>query len=908
MTKIIGFAGFLIYGCALTANQDSTGYPQMPYFFVENRGQATPEVRYIGEGPDFKAWFLDNAVIFRRGNDVLRFGFADGRKDSSLEPSDPLGAKANYLRGNDPGHWETDLSLFASICYRQVWPGIDVRFRADGSHLKAEYLIAPGASPDSIRLRFDGRVEVGEDGSLVVSAGGGHYREDQPTVLEGVADNYKRVAANFFKFEGGTVGIATRPQDQVKPRVTPIVSGYFGGVAQTTITAVAVNSYYETVVAGWTISTTLPATGGAQSHYAGGVDAFVAAFSPAGGTLLYCTYLGGSGDDRAFGLAVDASNNSYITGWTSSSNFPVSNAYQSKLKGARDAFVTKLNAAGNAFIYSTYLGGSGVDVGYGVAVDSTGAPVIVGDTTSTNLPGTVGVFQSILQGIQNVFVAKLATDGKTLQFLTYFGGNATDHGAAIALDASASIYIGGSTYSSNFPTHLAFQPRSGGGQDGFVAGLSSTGTSLIFSSYYGGSGGTPPGAPEEVNSIAVFAGKITAAGTTSSSDFPITAGVFQPTFGGGATDGFIGRINGTTGALQTSTYLGGSSDDGINAVAVGLDAYTYVAGYTVSTDFPTQNPIQASNGGGMDAFVAKTNLGILYYSTYLGGSGSDSANAIALDSLTSVVVAGSTGSSNFPVASSLGSWQGSALSSFITKIAPPFKATLVSQPLYIYDTWHDTGYSGPTLNLTTSTFGLAGDLPIAGDWDGSGVKRIGIFRNGSWLLDINANGVFDAGDKTVSFGQSGDIPIVGDWNGTGKIKLGLYRHGTFILDLSGHLSGVPTGLSDASFAFGLSIDIPVVSDWNQSGTSKVGVFRNGQWLVDYNGDRVFDGSDRTYTFGQAGDLPVVGDWDGSGLLKIGVFRQGIWILDYEGRNQLGTYSSLALYFTFGGAGYVPLIL
>jgi hypothetical protein len=242
------------------------------------------------------------------------------------------------------------------------------------------------------------------------------------------------------------------------------------------------------------------------------------------------------------------------------------------------------------------------------------------------------------------------------------------------------------------------------------------------------------------------------------------------------------------------------------------------------------------------------------------------------------------------------------------KILPPFKATLVAQPLYIYDQWHDTGYSGSTLNLTTSTFGLAGDLPIAGDWDGSGVKRIGVFRNGSWLLDINGNGVFDAGDKTVSFGQAGDIPVVGDWNGTGKIKLGLYRQGTFILDLSGHLSGVSTGVSDASFAFGLSTDIPVVSDWNQSGTAKVGVFRSGQWLVDYNGDRVFNGSDQTYTFGQAGDLPVVGDWDGSGLLKIGVFRQGIWILDYEGRNQLGIYASLALYFTLGGAGYVPLIL
>jgi hypothetical protein len=309
----------------------------------------------------------------------------------------------------------------------------------------------------------------------------------------------------------------------------------------------------------------------------------------------------------------------------------------------------------------------------------------------------------------------------------------------------------------------------------------------------------------------------------------------------------------------------------------------------------------------MDAFVTKTKFTALIYSTYLGGSGNDSANAIALDSLTSVVVAGSSGSPELPMVGNLGSWQGGALSSFVTKIAPAFKATLVAQPLYLYDLWHDTGYSGPTLNLATSTFGIAGDLPIAGDWDGSGVKRIGVFRNGTWLLDINGNGVFDTGDKTVMFGQVGDIPVVGDWNGTGKIKLGLYRQGTFILDLSGHLSGIATGLSDASFPFGLSSDIPVVSDWNQSGTSKVGVFRNGQWLVDYNGDRVFNGLDQTYTFGQTGDLPIVGDWDGSGLPKIGVYRQGLWILDYQGRNQI---VSLAFNLTFalGGIGYTPLIL
>jgi len=255
----------------------------------------------------------------------------------------------------------------------------------------------------------------------------------------------------------------------------------------------------------------------------------------------------------------------------------------------------------------------------------------------------------------------------------------------------------------------------------------------------------------------------------------------------------------------------------------------------------------------------------------------------------------------------IGTWTGAPISSFITKLVPHATPVVVQQPTDLNDVWHDTGYNGPTVNMRSSAFGLAGDIPICGDWTGTGVKRIGVFRNGTWLLDINGDGVYDAGDKTVAFGQAGDIPVVGDWNGTGAIKLGLYRQGLFILDLSGHLSGVPTGLADATFSYGLSTDIPVVADWNLSGTSKVGVFRNGQWLIDYYGTQFYGGT-MTYTYGQAGDVPVVGDWDGSGFQnKIGVYRSGLWILDYFGVNYVVSGGQNELIFAFGGAGYVPLI-
>jgi hypothetical protein len=246
----------------------------------------------------------------------------------------------------------------------------------------------------------------------------------------------------------------------------------------------------------------------------------------------------------------------------------------------------------------------------------------------------------------------------------------------------------------------------------------------------------------------------------------------------------------------------------------------------------------------------------------------------------------------------------SYLTSFITKIRPNFTLGVAypyaSQMEFTADPWH-------VMSSTASTFyGLSTDIPIAGDWTGAGVKRIGIFRNGTWILDTNGNGVIDGADKTVMFGQAGDIPVVGDWRGTGQIALGLYRHGTFILDLSGHLSGVPTGLSDATFYnFGLATDIPIVADWNGSKTTKVGIFRNGTWLIDYSGTGV---ATQSWTYGQAGDFPVVGDWDSSGNSpKIGVYRSGLWILDYDGDHVLTTPAVNEMSLGFGFAGYTPLV-
>jgi hypothetical protein len=245
----------------------------------------------------------------------------------------------------------------------------------------------------------------------------------------------------------------------------------------------------------------------------------------------------------------------------------------------------------------------------------------------------------------------------------------------------------------------------------------------------------------------------------------------------------------------------------------------------------------------------------------------------------------------------------SQLSSFITKLAPSFTIGVDYLSVMVTDPWHVSWFTA------VSTFGNQTDLPVSGDWDGTGTKRLGVFSNGVWYLDITGDGYFGAGDKTVAFGQAGDVPVVGDWLGTGHISLGLFRNGTFILDLSGHLTGVPTGRADATYtAFGHAGDLPVAADWNNSGTTKVGVFRNGSWLVDYNGDGIFNGSDKTYTYGQAGDRPVVGDWDGSGHpSKIGVYRNGLWVLDYDGDNAWTVPVLNEMVLAFGSTGFLPLI-
>ena len=398
-----------------------------------------------------------------------------------------------------------------------------------------------------------------------------------------------------------------------------VYSTYLGGSGSEGGSAIAVDAGGNAYVTGATQSTDFPTTAGAfQATIGGSGNAFVTKLDPAGSALVYSTYLGGSGDiNPGSGIAVDADGNAYLTGWTNSINFPTTQqAFQPAFSGGYDVFVTKLDPAGSALVYSTYVGGTRFDEANGIAVDAGGNAYVTGLTDSTDLPTTPGVFQPTLSGSsEDAFVTKLDPTGSALVYSTYLGGAFIDSGSGIAVDANGNAYVAGWTDSHNFPTTPgAFQPiKLSVGADAFVTKLNPAGTGLVYSTYLGGDG-TDTG-----EGIAVDAdGNAYVTGTTGSTNFPTTLGAVQPAFRGGFGDAFVTKLDPGGSTVVYSTYLGGSGREEGSGIALDVHRNAYVTGATRSADFPTTpGSVQPVYGGLAsprapdgsffipDAFVAK---------------------------------------------------------------------------------------------------------------------------------------------------------------------------------------------------------------------------------------------------------------------------------------------------------------
>lgn len=455
----------------------------------------------------------------------------------------------HYLIGNDPKRWRANVPTYSRLKAQQVYRGVDVVYYGSGAQLEYDFNVAPGASYEAIRWRFDGaeRIRLDDSGDLLIDTSGGTIRQARPVAYQIAGGSRKAVSARYLVCGKREVRFLVGQYDKRLPLVIdPVLSysTYFGGHGEDRANGVAVDASGNIYITGNTSSYDLPLKAAIQpAHnqqpYA---DVFIAKLNAAGTELIYSTYLGGSSSDSGSAIAVDNAGNAYVTGATLSSDFPVTaGAFQMALAGGRspDAFVVKLRADG-ALDYSTYLGGgrpesSGYEVGNSIAVDAAGNAYVTGSTFSTDFPTTPGAVQRALNSYRNAFVSKLNASGTALVYSTYLGGSGGDEGRGLALDAAGNAYVTGTTYSSDFPvTAGALQSRNAAAppslpsSDAFVTKLNASGTALVYSTYLGGSNA------DSGNAIAVdAAGNAYVAGTTFSLDLPTTAGSLKSQSGGG---------------------------------------------------------------------------------------------------------------------------------------------------------------------------------------------------------------------------------------------------------------------------------------------------------------------------------------------------------------------------------------
>jgi hypothetical protein len=531
--------------------------------------------------------------------------------------------------------------------------------------------------------------------SYATYLGGGAEDDAYGIAIDGNGDAYVtgQTASTDFPAVGGVQSKKKAEFDAFVTKIsadgsTLIYSTYVGGNGEDSGNAIAVDGSGNAFVAGGTGSSNFPNSGGYQTSLKGSLDAFVFELNSTGTALTYSTFLGGSKQDFASGIAV-LGGNAYVVGQTQSSDFPTENPLQSNIAGTANGFVTELNSSGSALVYSTYLGGGTGDFAAAVAVDSSGNAYVTGASQNSTFPHTTGAFQTSCGtapncngGLPDAFVTVYNAAGTDYVYSTFLGGEGIDQGLGIAVDGAGDAYVTGLTQSLHFPSKSALYSTLDGTQDAFVTELNPTGTALVYSTFLGGS------LSDAGTSIAVDGNKNAyVTGQTGSSDFP-TASPTQGTLGGD-NDAFVSEISPAGSQLLFSTYLGGTLNEntnsgGANLAAIGsiavdnAGANIYVAGNTASTDFPKVAAEQSTYGGGTDAFVAMyttipdfTIAGTALTPVAQGGSTTSTITIAAVNGYTGTVnftcsVAAVTGGTPLPTCSIPNAVTGGAGTSTLT--------------------------------------------------------------------------------------------------------------------------------------------------------------------------------------------------------------------------------------------------
>jgi hypothetical protein len=626
--------------------------------FIENKGQWHSDVLYLCRMGGLDAWITKYGVNYTfykleevpsgnknarslpdkfEHNDYNMIGHRVLMKLQNYNPNPAREGKEkqegyyNYLIGNDPSKHASYVGLYKEVVVKEVYKGIDIRYYFDKGGLRYDYVVHPGADPSQIVFTLEGsdKTYVNEKGNLVFTT---QFGEVEMAELKAYQERDKKEIKSRFVKRGSKWSIALASYDKTQALI---------------------------------------------------ID-----------PLVYSTYIGGSSWDWGTAIAVDGSGNAYVTGRTNSTDYDVTpGAFQTTHEGSYDVFVTKLNAGGNALIYSTYIGGGSNDYGFGIAVDGSGNAYLVGSTNSTDYDVTVGAFQTTKGGTYDVFVTKLDASGSGLVYSTYIGGSGDEIGYDIAVDGSGNVYVTGETGSTDYDvTAGAFQTSYGGGTyDVFITKLDASGNTLIYSTYIGGS------SDDYGYGIAVDeSGNAYVTGYTNSSDYDVTVGVFQTTYGGGLWDVFVTKLDASGSGLVYSTYIGGSGSDYGNDITIDESGNAYLTGWTTSIDYDvTAGAFQTTNGGGGDVFVTKLDASgnVLVYSTYIGGSGGDYGYGITVDGSGNAYVTGSTTSTDYDVTA--GAFQttygGGSRDIFVTKLDASGNVLVYST--YIGGSGGDYGYS-----------------------------------------------------------------------------------------------------------------------------------------------------------------------------------------------------------------------
>ena len=558
---------------------------------------------------------------------------------------------------------------YGKVAYEGVYPGIDVVYYGNQRQLEYDFVVAPGADPRVIRLKFDADRVSTDNGDLVLQTQYGSLRQLKPVVYQEVDGERRYIAANYTvhnKEARFSIGAYDHSKKLV---IDPILvySTFLGGSGVENGNAVAVDAGQSAYIVGSTASTDFPVTGGisGQTTYRGGAtDAFVAKYASNGASILFSSYFGGSGADNATAVGVDSNGSILIGGSTDSANFPLKNALQQVIGGKTDAFLLKL-ASNGGIVYSTFIGGFEDDQAFSLAVDGNNNTVLCGVTRSTNFWASGGIRAAFQGGTTDGWVFKMNPDGVRL-WSTYLGGIGNDSTNGVAIDPQNNVYLTGATTSLNFPvTPGAFQGALlvPGTPDAYVTKLLGDTGGLVYSTYLGGS------AYDEGLEIAVNAqGNAYIVGDTDSTNFPTLNTLQGPP---GNRDVFVTKMNTTGTGLVFSTYLAGSGVDNAADIAVDANGDAFILGTTTSTNFPVASPMQATLSGGSDLFVVKINSAgtARVWGTYLGGLSDEVAAGLAVDAQSNVYITGSTVSADFPRISAQQATFAGGQDAFLTKIA-----------------------------------------------------------------------------------------------------------------------------------------------------------------------------------------------------------------------------------------------